>query len=48
MSPDEAAQKAITLFNKSVDIGRIILTPNGYASNASDGMAWSHITESQK
>ncbi|WP_022664126.1 isoaspartyl peptidase/L-asparaginase [Desulfospira joergensenii] len=48
MSPDEAAQKAITLFDPSVDIGLIILTRNGFASNARNGMAWSHITESQQ
>ncbi len=47
MSPDEAAQKAITLFDPSVDIGLIILTQNGFASNARNGMAWSHITENK-
>ena len=45
MGPDEAAQKAITLFDRYVDIGIIILTRNGFASNARNGMAWSHITE---
>lgn len=45
MSPDEAALKAMTLFEDSVDIGLIILTPNGFASNARNGMAWSHITK---
>jgi len=47
MSPDEAAHKAITLFDKRVDIGLIILTQNGFASNARNGMAWSHITENK-
>jgi hypothetical protein len=47
MSPDEAAHKAITLFDQSVDIGLIILTRNGFASNARNGMPWSHITESK-
>lgn len=47
MSPDNAAQKAIALFEGSVDIGLIILTRNGFASNARNGMAWSHITESK-
>jgi len=45
MKPDEAAHRAITLFDESVDIGLIILTRNGFASNARNGMAWSHITE---
>jgi len=45
MSPSEAAQKAMTLFDDSVDVGLIILTKNGFASNARNGMAWSHITE---
>ena len=47
MSPDEAAHKAITLFDQSVDIGLIILTRTGFASNARNGMPWSHITESK-
>ena len=47
MNPDEAAHKAITLFDQSVDIGLIILTRNGFASNARNGMPWSHITESK-
>ena len=45
MTPDEAAQKAIALFDESVDIGLIILTRKGFASIARNGMAWSHITE---
>ena len=45
MSPNEAAQKAMTLFDDSVDVGIIILTKNGFASNARNGMAWSHLTE---
>lgn len=45
MSPGEAAQKAMTLFEDSVDVGLIILTKNGFASNARNGMAWSHLTE---
>ncbi|MFC1515203.1 isoaspartyl peptidase/L-asparaginase [Thermodesulfobacteriota bacterium] len=45
MSPSEAAQKAMTLFDDSVDVGLIILTQNGFASNARNGMAWSHLTE---
>jgi L-asparaginase / beta-aspartyl-peptidase len=47
MSPGEAAHKAITLFDLCVDIGLIILTRNGFASNARNGMAWSHMTENK-
>ncbi len=45
MPPEKAAQKALSLFDQRVDIGLIILTPNGFASNARNGMAWSHFTE---
>ena len=42
MSPPEAAQKAMTLFDDTVDLGLIILTKNEFAANAPNGMAWSH------
>lgn len=45
MSPNEAAQKTLTLFDDSVDIGIIILTKTEFASSARNGMAWSHFTE---
>jgi len=45
MSPSEAAQKTMTMFDNSVDVGLIILTKNEFASNARNGMAWSHLTE---
>lgn len=45
MSPDEAADKAMTLFDNSVDVGLIILTKNGFAANSRSGMAWAHLTE---
>jgi len=45
MSPGEAAQKAVDLFDDSVDVGLIILTESEFASNARNGMAWSHVTE---
>lgn len=45
MCPDEATQKAMTLFDDSVDVGIIVLTKNGFASNARNGMAWSHLKE---
>jgi L-asparaginase / beta-aspartyl-peptidase len=45
ISPNEAAEKAVTLFDESVDVGLIILTKTGYASNSRNGMAWSHLTE---
>ena len=45
MSPDEAAHKAMTLFEDSVDVGLIILTKNRFAANSRSGMAWAHLTE---
>lgn len=45
MNPNEAAQKAVTLFDDNVDIGLIILTENEFASNSRNGMACSHLTE---
>ncbi|MCI5146790.1 MAG: L-asparaginase, partial [Candidatus Electrothrix sp. AR3] len=45
MSADEAVEKALTLFDDSVDIGLIIVTQNDFAANARNGMAWSHRTE---
>ena len=45
ISPTEAAQRAMTLFDESVDIGLIILTKNEFASIARNGMAWSSLTE---
>lgn len=45
MSPYKAAQKVMTLFDDSVDIGLIILTENEFAANARNGMAWSHLAE---
>ena len=45
ISPHEAVQKTMTLFDNSVDIGIIILTTNECAANARNGMAWSHLTE---
>jgi len=44
MSPDDAAKKAMTLFDDTDDIGLIILTKNECASNSRDGMAWSELT----
>jgi beta-aspartyl-peptidase (threonine type) len=46
MSPKEAANKALSLFDDSVDIGLIILTKNEFAANSKNGMAWSHLIES--
>ncbi|MBI9081604.1 MAG: isoaspartyl peptidase/L-asparaginase [Pseudodesulfovibrio sp.] len=45
MSPNNAAQKALNLFDDSVDVGLIILTKNQCAAKARNGMAWSHLTE---
>ena len=47
MSPDNAGQKALTLFEDAVDIGLIILTQKRFASYASNDMAWSHFTAYQ-
>jgi hypothetical protein len=35
----------MTLFDNSIDVGLIILTKTEFASNARNGMAWSHLTE---
>jgi hypothetical protein len=40
MSPGEAAQKAITLFDDFMDIGCIILIKIGFASKARNSIAW--------
>lgn len=45
MSPSEAAQKAIALFDNTVEVGLIILTKNACASQARNGMACSQITQ---
>ncbi|MGB3221853.1 MAG: isoaspartyl peptidase/L-asparaginase [Desulforhopalus sp.] len=45
MSPDEAAHKAMRLFDSSVDVGLIVLTGNDFSSISRNGMAWSHLTE---
>lgn len=45
MSPDKAAQKAMILFDSSVDVGLIILTRDEFGSTARNGMAWSSLTE---
>lgn len=44
MSPRDAGQKALALFDDAVDVGLIILTESGYASYARNGMAWAHLT----
>ncbi len=46
MSPEEAIDKALSLFDDNIDIGLIILTKNAFSSNSRNGMAWSHLTES--
>lgn len=42
MPADEAVEKALTLFDDSVDIGLIIVTEDNFAANSRNGMAWSH------
>jgi len=45
MDPKDAAQKAMGLFEQTIDIGLIILTKNGFASIARSGMAWAKLTK---
>ncbi len=45
ISPEKAAQKAMALFDESVDIGLIILTQTQFALNSRNGMACSHLLE---
>lgn len=47
MAPADAVQKALTLFDDTVDIGLIILTKNSFASSARNGMAWSQLTSTK-
>ena len=47
MDPREAAEKAMALFDDSVDVGLVILTHNKFASLARNDMAWSHLLESK-
>lgn len=44
LSPQDAVQKALDLFDDSVDIGLIILTQSQFASGARNGMAWAQST----
>jgi isoaspartyl peptidase/L-asparaginase-like protein (Ntn-hydrolase superfamily) len=41
----EAAQKALIVFDDSVDLGIVVLTRTEFASNARNAMAWSNVTE---
>ncbi len=45
MSPKEAARKSLALLGDSVDAGIIILTPDEFAGDSRNGMAWSHLTD---
>ncbi|MFT4553864.1 MAG: beta-aspartyl-peptidase (threonine type) [Chlamydiales bacterium] len=45
MEPNDAAEKALSIFEDSVDIGLIILTKNAYALKSRNGMASSHQTD---
>lgn len=44
LSPQDAVQKALKLFDDCVDIGLIILTQSQFASGARNGMAWAQST----
>ncbi len=48
MSADEAAQKAMALFDDSVDLGIVVLSRTEYASDSRNGMAWSNVTETEQ
>ena len=43
VSPIDAVQKAMTLFDDSVEVGLIVLTKTQYASQSRNGMAWAHL-----
>lgn len=45
MSASDASSKALTLFDDSVDVGVIILTPTDFAASSKNDMAWSKIIE---
>lgn len=45
LKPQEASLKALDLFDKSVDLGLIILTKDDYAASSKNGMAWSYKSE---
>lgn len=45
ISAEDAAKKALDLYEDAVDVGLIIVTPDGFASNAKRTMPWSHLTE---
>ncbi len=45
MNPDAAVSKAVSLFEKDVDIGLIILTKDSFAAHSRHGMAWSKKIE---
>ena len=45
MPPNEAAQKAMALFDNSVEIGLIVISKKEFASNARGNMAWSRLSE---
>ncbi|MDF1685111.1 MAG: isoaspartyl peptidase/L-asparaginase [Legionellaceae bacterium] len=45
MHPEDAGQKAMDLFDQTVDLGLIILTKNGYALISRNKMACANLTE---
>lgn len=46
LSAEAACLKALSLFDKSIDIGLIVLTPTALAARARNDMAWSQRSES--
>jgi hypothetical protein len=47
MRANEAARKALTLFDDSVDLGIVVLTRTEFASNSRNAMAWSNVAEAE-
>lgn len=47
MPPDDAVQKALTLFDDGVDIGLIVSTRSDFAAGARNGMPWSYLTDAR-
>jgi beta-aspartyl-peptidase (threonine type) len=47
MRAEDAVEKALALFADSVDIGLIIVTPNNFAADSRNGMAWANLQETK-
>jgi len=45
MSPGDAVDNALALFDEAVDVGLLVLTQTECASGSRRGMAWSQLAE---